>query len=91
MAARLNTRQQQHVRDAIQTGLIKNRLENHLLIEVDYSESGIALPPKGFMTPSQIQAAKILLDKAMSNAPTEVIADVESTISIVFGHDDIDI
>ena len=81
--AKLNTRQQQHVRDTIQASMIKNRLENHVSMEVPYSESGIALPPKGFMTPSQIQAAKILLDKALSNAPTEIISEVTADVNVV--------
>ncbi len=82
MAARLNTRQSESARNAIQVGLLIKRLTDHAHLELNYSDSGFPLPPKGYMQPSQIQAAKILLDKAMSNAPTEVIADIEGELTI---------
>ena len=61
MAARLNPRHSDMVRTKIQASQLVNRLTSHAFGEVE-------------MTPTQVQAAKILLDKALSNAPvvTEV-------------------
>lgn len=59
MATRLNKRHQQSVRDLIDTqGLVK-RLQNHARGETEMSKT-------------QIQAAQILLNKTISNAPTEI-------------------
>ncbi len=54
MAARLNPRHQQMVRDKIQATQIVNRLEGHVLGDLELS-------------PTQIQAARILLDKSVPN------------------------
>jgi len=34
------------------------------------------------MSKTQVQAAKILLDKSVSNAPTEIISDISGELSI---------
>jgi hypothetical protein len=57
MAARLNPRHSDMVRGKIQASQLVNRLTKHAFGEVE-------------MTQSQVQAAKILLDKVLSNAPT---------------------
>ncbi len=54
MAARLNPRHQDMVRDKIQASQLINRLQNHVLGEIELSQT-------------QIQAAKILLDKSVPN------------------------
>ena len=70
MAARLNPRHQQFVRDKIQADKLIIALQRH--VDGDY-----------YMTPTQIQAAKILLDKSVSNAPTEINANVDTAINII--------
>lgn len=57
MAARLRKHHQEDVRLKIQASQIINRLQDHFNGDVELS-------------PSQIQTAKILLDKSISNAPT---------------------
>jgi hypothetical protein len=57
MAARLNPRHSEMVRAKIQASQLINRLTAHALGESD-------------MSATQVQAAKILLDKTLSNAPT---------------------
>jgi len=57
MAARLNPRHSDMVRAKIQASQLVNRLTAHALGEVE-------------MSATQVQAAKILLDKTLSNAPT---------------------
>jgi hypothetical protein len=52
MAARLTTRQATKTRDAIQTGLLVNRLQDHAVGNIE-------------MTTSQIRAAQILLNKTI--------------------------
>ena len=59
MAARLNTRVADQVRQRIQASQLINRLQAHVDGKVELS-------------PTQIQAAKILLDKSLSNAPTDM-------------------
>jgi hypothetical protein len=60
MAARkLRITHQEDVRRKIQVSHIINRLHRHIEGELE-------------LTPTQISAAKLLLDKAISNAPTEV-------------------
>ena len=56
MAARLNPHHSDMVRSKIQVSQLINRLTNHALGEVEMSQT-------------QVQAAKILLDKTLSNAP----------------------
>jgi hypothetical protein len=57
MAARLNPRHSEMVRAKIQASQLVNRLTDHALGSIE-------------MTATQVQAAKILLDKTLSNAPT---------------------
>lgn len=59
MAARLRPRHQEDIKKKIQASQIINRLQ-------DYFNGKVQL------TPGQIQSAKILLDKSVSNAPTEI-------------------
>ena len=59
MAARLRATHQADVRRKIQASQIINRLQ-------DYFQGKVEL------TQGQIQSAKILLDKSVSNAPTEL-------------------
>lgn len=56
MAARLNPHHSDMVRSKIQASQLINRLSAHALGEVE-------------MTSTQVAAAKILLDKTLSNAP----------------------
>jgi len=60
MAKRLNTRHQEMVREKIRASCIIKALDEHLHGKRD-------------MLPSQVAAAKILLDKSVSNAPNIVI------------------
>lgn len=59
MAARIRAHHQEDVKKKIQVGNIINRLQKHINGEVE-------------MTSTQVTSAKILLDKSLSNAPTEV-------------------
>lgn len=59
MAARIRKKHQDEVRAKIQASQLINRLQNHANGKIE-------------MTDTQIKAAKILLDKSISNAPTEV-------------------
>lgn len=63
MAARLNPRHQDMVRQKIQASQLINRLQGHVDGDIE-------------LTATQIQAAKILLDKSVSNAPTITDAHV---------------
>jgi septum formation inhibitor-activating ATPase MinD len=54
MPARLTKRQTDNAREAIRTGLILKRLQDHVL-----SENG------DIMSPSQVQAARLLLGKVI--------------------------
>ena len=69
MAARLNPGHQQSVRDKIQGSQLVNVLQDHALGKRD-------------LTPTQVQSAKILLDKLVSNAPTQIDANVEGDLTI---------
>ena len=71
MAARLHPRHQEHVREKIKVGNIIDRLEKHVDGKIE-------------MTPSQVASAKILLDKSISNAPTEVTGANGGPVSVVF-------
>lgn len=57
MAARLNPRHSEMVRAKIQVSQLVNRLTDHAFGRAE-------------MTKTQVAAAKILLDKSLSNAPT---------------------
>lgn len=67
MAARLRAHHQEDVRQKIQASQIINRLQDYFNGNVELSQG-------------QIQSAKILLDKSVSNAPTEVAASGEIKI-----------
>lgn len=56
MAARLNRRHQDTIREKIKVSNIIDRLEKHVAGEIELSAT-------------QVTSAKILLDKTMSNAP----------------------
>lgn len=64
MAARLRAHHQEDVRKKIQVGNIINRLQKHINGDIE-------------MSPTQVTSARILLDKSVSNAPTEVTASGE--------------
>lgn len=67
MAERLRKHHQDDIRKKISVIVIVDRLQKHVKGEID-------------MTPTQIGAAKILLDKTLSNAP------VENTIEALIEH-----
>lgn len=71
MAARLNNRHQDLVREKIKVGQIIDRLEKHINGEIELSSS-------------QVQSAKILLDKSISNAPTILGGDAENPLQIAW-------
>lgn len=74
MAARLRKTHQEDVRKKIQVSQIINRLQDNLAGKVE-------------LTAGQIQSAKILLDKSMSNAPTDLNVDASVTVNILrFGN-----
>lgn len=56
---KLLTHNQDEVRRKIEAGRLVKLLQQHAVGEIE-------------MTPTRIQAAKILLDKTVSNAPTEI-------------------
>ena len=64
MAARLTKRQNDKCKDAIQGTLLIKKLNDHAL-------------GNNSMESTQIQAAKILLDKIVSNAPTDINSNVD--------------
>lgn len=60
MAARkLRTRHQDDIRAKIQASVVIERLTRHVKGELELS-------------PAQVSSAKVLLDKSLSNAPTEI-------------------
>jgi hypothetical protein len=59
MAARLRPRHQEDIKKKIQVANIITRLQKHINGEVE-------------MSSTQVTSAKILLDKSLSNAPTEL-------------------
>lgn len=69
MAARLNNRHQDMVREKIKIGQIIDRLEKHVAGEIE-------------LTSAQVQSAKILLDKTISNAATDL--NVAGDLSIAW-------
>lgn len=71
MAARLNNRHQDLVREKIKVGQIIDRLEKHINGEIELSSA-------------QVQSAKILLDKSISNAPTILGGDAENPLQIAW-------
>jgi len=71
MAARLNNRHQDMVRQKIQASQIINRLTDHVNGKIELS-------------PAQVSSAKILLDKAISNAPTILAGDAENPLQVAW-------
>ena len=69
MAVRLNRRHQDSVREKIKTSMVLDRLEK-------CAEGVIEL------SPTQVQSAKILLDKSLSNAATDI--SVSGSLEIVW-------
>ncbi len=59
MATRLNPRNAESTRQKIQVTQLINRLQGHALGKIE-------------MTPTQIDAAKFLLNKRIPNPPTEI-------------------
>ena len=57
--AELSRQRQEEFRQKVQVGVLADRLNKHALGEIE-------------MTQTQISAAKILIDKAVSNAPQDV-------------------
>ena len=74
MAARLHTLVQDKVRAKIKTTQLLNFL--HATATTGKDTGGQEV------NPVRVQAAKILLDKSMSNAPTEVNADIEGELTV---------
>ena len=71
MAARkLRPQHTDEIRAKIQTSQILNRLKDHVDGAVE-------------LTPSQVQSAKILLDKSLSNAATDV--NLLGSVNITWG------
>lgn len=69
MAERLRKTHQDDVRKKIQASQIINRLQNHIYGKVE-------------LTASQVAAARILLDKSVSNAPTDLNANVDGKLTV---------
>lgn len=70
MAARLNRRYSDEIRAKIQTSQLINRLQKHIDGELELSST-------------QIDAAKFLINKTLSNAPTQIEQSIEG--EIMFG------
>lgn len=71
MAARtLRPRHQEDIKAKIKVSMIINRLQDNLEGKIE-------------LTPSQIQSARILLDKTMSNAPTDTNMNLAATLEVV--------
>jgi hypothetical protein len=70
MAARLKPRHQEDVKAKIKVSNIIDRLEKHIAGEIE-------------LTSTQVTSARILLDKTMSNAPTD--ATVQHSGEVMFG------
>lgn len=70
MAARLNRRHSDEIRAKIQTSQLINRLQKHIDGELELSST-------------QIDAAKFLINKTLSNAPTQIEQSIEG--EIMFG------
>ena len=68
MAARMNPFNQQSVKEKIQATQLVKRLQNHAHGKIE-------------MTPTQIDAAKFLLNKRLSNAPTQIEQELNGNIN----------
>lgn len=73
MAARLRKTHQEDVKKKIQASQLINFLQNHALEDKDAS-------------PTRIDAAKFLLNKLISNAPTEIDQKTELTGDMRHAH-----
>ena len=71
MAARLKAKHQDDIRSKIQTSQLINRLNNHIDGSIELSST-------------QIDAAKFLINKTMSNAPTITDNKTELTGNLKF-------
>lgn len=69
MAARIRKHHQEEIKAKIQASQLVNFLQNHALSESEAK-------------PSQVDAAKFLLNKLISNAPTEVEQKTELSGSV---------
>ena len=69
MAARLHPRHQDAIKAKIKIGNIIDRLEKHVDGKIQ-------------LTQTQVTSAKILLDKTMSNAPTELAGKFEGSFEL---------
>lgn len=69
MAARLKPRHQQEIKDKIQTTQLIKRLNNHIDGTIELSNS-------------QIDAIKFLVNKTLSNAPTEIDQNITGALDI---------
>jgi hypothetical protein len=69
MAERLRKRHQDDIRTKIKVSNIIDRLEKHVNGEIE-------------MTPAQVTSARILLDKTISNAPTDINANVDASVTV---------
>ena len=69
MAARLRQTHQEEVKEKIQTSQLINRLNNHIDGTIELSNS-------------QIDAIKFLINKRLSNAPTEIDQNITGELSI---------
>lgn len=69
MAARLRTHHQDDVRRKIQASKLITLLAEHV-------------EGKREMSATQVQSAKILLDKSVSNAPTDLNADLSGDVVV---------
>ena len=71
MAARLRKTHQEDVKKKIQASQLVNLLQNHALEDNEVSAT-------------RIDAAKFLLNKLLSNAPTQVESDIELSGGVEF-------
>lgn len=69
MAVRLNPRTAEAVRQRIQITQLVNRLQNHVLKKVQ-------------MSPTQLDAAKFLINKRMPNPPEDKNLKVEGSLTV---------
>lgn len=73
MAARLRPRHQEEIKAKIQGGQLQNMLEEHALTGL---YNGIEV------SATRIDAAKFLLNKLISNAPTEIDQNITGELEI---------
>lgn len=69
MAERLRPRHQQEIKDKIQTSQLINRLNKHIDGEIELSSS-------------QVDAIKFLVNKTLSNAPTEIDQNITGELDV---------